>query len=147
MVTLPTYNCQVYSVGQVFFFFFFAVKGLEATNYDLKSKTKELLQDLTLPLHLPRKIMKYMVVSYSIKSSHGSGRGLNFANSFSCVRVDSYFISGMDLLNFEGLQSPETFHPLPLCLLIMMLTEIMIITIWVIKESIIIPENDLKSEV
>ena len=27
----------------------------------------------------------------------------------------------MDLLNFEGLQSPETFHPLPLCLLIMML--------------------------
>ena len=57
----------------------------------------------------------------------------------------------MDLLNFEGLQSPETFHPLPLCLLIMMLTEIMImimiITIWVKKESIIIPENDLKSEV
>lgn len=45
------------------FFFFFVVKGLEATNYDLKSKTKELLQDLTLPLHLPRKIMKYMVVS------------------------------------------------------------------------------------
>ena len=45
------------------FFFFFAVKGLGATNYDLKSKTKELLQDLTLPLHLPRKIMKYMVVS------------------------------------------------------------------------------------
>lgn len=44
-------------------FFFFVVKGLEATNYDLKSKTKELLQDLTLPLHLPRKIMKYMVVS------------------------------------------------------------------------------------
>ena len=44
-------------------FFFFAVKGLEATNYDLKSKTKELLQDLTVPLHLPRKIMKYMVVS------------------------------------------------------------------------------------
>ena len=53
----------------------------------------------------------------------------------------------MDLLNFEGLQSPETFHRLPLCLLIMMLTEIMIITIWVIKESIIIAENDLKSEV
>lgn len=45
------------------FFFFFAVKGLEATNYDLKSKTKELLQDLTIPLHLPRKITKYMVVS------------------------------------------------------------------------------------
>lgn len=43
--------------------FFFAVKGLEATNFDLKSKTKELLQDLTLPLHLPWKIMKYMVVS------------------------------------------------------------------------------------
>lgn len=43
--------------------FFFAVKGLEAANYDLKSKTKELLQDLTLPLHLPRKIMKYMAVS------------------------------------------------------------------------------------
>ena len=50
-------------LGKFFFFFFFAVKGLEATNYDLKSKTKELLQDLTLPLHLPRKIMKYMVVS------------------------------------------------------------------------------------
>lgn len=57
-IQLPGLQCWA-----SFFFFFFAVKGLEATNYDLKSKTKELLQDLTLPLHLPRKIMKYMVVS------------------------------------------------------------------------------------
>ena len=63
LITIFGHPSYIQLPGLQCFFFFFAVKGLEATNYDLKSKTKELLQDLTLPLHLPRKIMKYMVVS------------------------------------------------------------------------------------